>query len=85
MVEWEDAESLQEIHDYPELRALPEQMVSEVGMDGAIQMPAPTSPNLNSNSKRECWSVLRFRGSDGRFPKDAEGERDIERKRKLAT
>lgn len=56
-------------------------MILDVGTDGVIQFPQKTFPD---SSKRDSWSVIRYRGLDGRTFKYEEGfetvgEKEIER------
>jgi hypothetical protein len=80
-VERDDELSVGAIKRHFEPEDFPSKMILDVGTDGVIQFPQETFPD---SPDRGSWSVIRYRGLDGRIFKyeegfDAVGEKEIER------
>lgn len=81
VVERDDELSIDAIERRFAPEAFPSKMILDVGTDGVIQFPQETLPD---SPKRDSWSVIRYRGLDGRTFKYEEGfetvgEKEIER------
>lgn len=83
VVERDDEHSIDAIDKRFQSEAYPAKMVLDVGTNGVIQMPQQTSPR--SDGKRDSWSVVRFRGLDGRVSKYEEGFDMVDEKEILRT
>jgi hypothetical protein len=83
VVERDDLTSIDAIHTRFQSEAYPAKMVLDVGTNGVIQIPQQGLPR--PDGKRDFWSVIRFRGLDGRVSKYEEGFGMVDEKEILRT